>query len=273
MPRSMGARLAVLLFLTPIVITLRSATSAQAECVPTPTGIECRFDGSTTSTTVTVLPPIRYLATMDHPAVGTCWYWSRYPPGIDSFNPANDGSIIVTRTTLPECPSVGGTSAVTVSSRAWDVFRSWTLPRPSVRVRPTVGITNLASVLTAPTPPAVTHTETLPDGRTLQVRASVDSVVVAWGDGSPPVAYAAATVEGGGASHLYRLKTCTAAYRLDHPSGRNCHPTLSAYPITVTFRWTGRYRTTGSWTTLGVIARSTTVAYDVDEVVGVPVRP
>jgi hypothetical protein len=274
MPRSTSARLAVLLFIIPILLTLRSAATAEADCVRTSSGIECWFEGTTTSTSVTEIPPIRYLATMTHPTVGPCWYWSRYPPGIDSFNPANDGDIIITRTTLPRCPASGGGTVIDSSSRAWDVFRAWTLGRPSPRIRPTVGITNLASVLTAPMPAALSHTETLPDGRRLEVRATVEAVVVDWGDGSPPVSYPASTVAGSGATHPYRLKTCPPAYRRDHPSGRNCHPTLAAYPVSVTFRWTGRYRTgTGPWTILGVVPRATTFGYDVDEVVGIPVRP
>jgi hypothetical protein len=274
MPRSTSARLAVLLFIIPIVITLRSTTRAHADCVRTPSGIECWFEGATTSTAVTVVPPIRYLATMTHPTAGPCWYWSRYPPGIDSFKPGNDGDIIITRTTLPQCPAAGGGTVIDSSSRAWNVFRAWALPRPEPRIRPTVGITNLASILTAPAPAPITHSETLPDGRWLEVKASMDAVIVNWGDGSPAISYPASTVTGSGAMHPYRLKTCPLAYRRDHPSGRNCHPTLAAYPLTVTFQWTGRYRTgSGSWTTLGVISRSTSSTYDVDEVVGIPVRP
>lgn len=274
MPRSTSARLAVLLTIIPVLLTIRSVSTARADCVRTPSGIECSFSGTTTTTSVTTLPPIRYLATMHHPDVGQCWFWSRYPPGIDSHSPANDHEIIVTRATLPRCPTTGTpTTVVDVSSRAWDVFRSWSLARPAVRIRPTVGITNLASVLTAPTPSGLYHSEALPDGRLLEVRASVTSVVVDWGDGSPAVSHVPGTVAGAGATHPYRLKTCPPAYRLGHPSGPNCHPVLSAYPVTVTLRWAGTYRTGGAWISLGVIARSTTVHYDVDEVVGIPVRP
>jgi hypothetical protein len=274
MPRSTSARLAVLLTIIPVLLTIRSVPTAHADCVRTPSGIECSFGGTTTTTSVTVLPPIRYLTIMHHPGVGQCWFWSRYPPGIDSHNPANDHQIIVTRATLPQCPTTGTpTTIVDVSSRAWNVFRSWSLARPAVRIRPTVGIANLASVLTAATPAGVYHSEILPDGRRLEVRAVVASVVVDWGDGSPAVTYRTTTVARAGATHPYRLKTCSSAYRRTHPSGPNCHPRLAAYPVTVTFQWSGSYRTGGAWTNLGVISRSTTVAYDVDEVVGIPVRP
>jgi hypothetical protein len=160
---------------------------------------------------------------------------------------------------------------ITVQSRAWTVFRSFPLGRPDPRIRPTVGITNLASVIAMGPEPRLRHRETLPDGRLLEVEAFVGSVRVDWGDESPVIAYAPSVAFAGAAAHVYGLKTCPAEYRAEHPSGRNCHPALETYPVSIAYSWTGRYRTGGSWIVLGKIDRETTIDYDVDEVVGIPI--
>ena len=36
----------------------------------------------------------------------------------------------------------------------------------------------------------------------------------------------------------------------------------------MTYTWQGRYRYTAGWVNLGTLDRSTTVGYDVDEVIG-----
>ena len=101
------------------------------------------------------------------------------------------------------------------------------------------------------------------------------AALVDWGDGSPVLGYDPGALRPyplGSARHTYRLKTCPPDYRVAHPSGRNCHPTLEAYPVEVTFRWTARYRLAGPWVDLGHLDRAAAAAYDVDEVVGV-LRP
>ncbi len=273
--RSLGARLAVLLLIVMAVVTgvtLGAAPGAAADwCAYSIDGITCRYSGTTTSTSV-VLPPFRYLRTRVEPGLGTCWYWSRYPPGLDGHNPAHDSLIIYTRFQNPECPAPG-TVIVNVSSRAWDVFRSFPLRGPLPRIRPTVGITNLDSIITDWRPTTLRHVETLPDGRVLEVEAYVGSVPIAWGDGSGVISYPASTAFGSGAAYAYALKTCPPDYRLTHPAGPRCHPTLESYRVTVSFAWVGRYRTGGAWTTLGTLTRSATFDYDVDEVIGFPVAP
>lgn len=272
--RRSGARLAVLLITIGFGGLVAALTAAADDgCVLTPTGIDCGYGGTTTTTiTITTLPPLRYLATTDHPTVGRCWYWSRFPPGYDSWDPAYDQSIILTRSWYPECPTGGGTTVVSATSRAWEVFRSFALLPPNPRIRPTVGITNLASIVTVSAPATLDHRETLPDGRVLEVQATVGAVRVRWGDETPVIDHPAGPALTDGIAHIYRLKTCPNAYRSSHPSGPNCHPTLLAYPVEVTFVWTGRYRTDGAWIVLGALDRSSSFAYDVDEVVGVPVR-
>lgn len=271
--RSSGARLAVpLIVLAALALTgagviLPSGPAVAAEgCAYSIDGIDCWYGA--TSTTTSTLPPYRYLRTREEPGLGTCWYWSRYPPGLDADDPRTSNDIIDTRLRHPECP----TGAVT--SRAWEVFRSFPLRVPSPVIRPTVGITNLESILTAVRPPALRHVETLPDGRVLEVEAYVWSVPVSWGDGSAVTSVSAWTASADGARHAYARKTCPPWYRRDHPAGPGCHPELEAYPITVSFAWLGRYRSDGaSWVTLGTLYRSSSLDYDVDEVVGIPIRP
>ena len=205
----MGARLAVLLLTMPMVVatTILSAAMADDGCVLTPTGVQCTFRGTTTTTSVTTVPPLRFLGTTTHPVVGPCWFWSRYPPGLDSLHPGNDAAILRLRSRFPQCPTRPGSTTVDVSSRAWQLFRSWTLARPSPRLRPTVGITNLASVLTVSRPNPLSHRETLPDGRRLEVTASVITVWVDWGDGTPVIGYPAAAAEQVSAARRRVLET------------------------------------------------------------------
>ena len=278
--RSHGARLAV-----PLLIVMTMATtilvgtvigemraSAAPGCNTRPDGIGCWFVGSSTSTSIVLLPPIRYLATRNHALVGRCWFWSRYPPGLDAFNGANDEAIIRTRFENPQCPAPG-TVVINVTSRSWEVFRAFRLPIPTPRIRPSIGITNLASLITTNRPTSLNHSERLPDRRLLEVQAYVGSVRITWGDGSS-LSYSTTLAYGAGAGHAYALKTCPPQYRSQHPAGPNCHPTLERYPVTVSFAWTGRYRTAGgAWIVLGTVLRSASFTYDVDEVVGLPVRP
>jgi hypothetical protein len=276
---------------TAIVLTgLLAATSLVAAapgegCVITPTGIDCSASGSSTSTgttpgTPTPGLPIRYLATTTLPGTGRCWFWSSTPPGLDSWDPANDQAILQTRWALPACPAAkpgtgsGGTEyAVT---KAWEIFRSFRLAAPHPGLQPPDhGITGLPTFLFAALPPSLAHAEALPDGRRLVVEARVAIALIDWGDGGGAASYDPARLTpfpGGLARHTFALKTCSAAYRADHPSGRNCHPSLEAYPIRVTFRWVARYRVGTQWVSLGSLDRSTTTVYDVDEVVGV-LRP
>jgi hypothetical protein len=250
---------------------------AAPECVRTPLGIECAASGSTGTTQTTSrpgseLPPLRYLVTAVDASVGPCWYWSRYGPGYDSWDAANDQIIILTRTFTPECPSSRPTppaSASTTTTLAWNVFRSFPLPPPNASLSPwPSGFTGIPTRLTVRPGPSFHHDETLPDGTPLRVRAAVVAVSIRWGDGSPVLRY---PVEGP-KEHTFARKTCSSAYREQHPSGRLCHPVLEAYPIEIAFVWLGEYVRDDEWVGLGEIERPTSIAYDVDEIVGVPER-
>ena len=274
MVRSPGARLAVLLLAAAATIAaLATGTQpavADEGCVPTETGLECTIEGTTVTVIVSTLPPYRYLRTTDMDGAGRCWYWSRYPPGLDAENPLHDNLIEVTLALFSECPSTPGTVTVSVTTRAWEIFRSFTLARPDPRLRPDVGIANLPTLAGVTRPVWLSHTELLPDGRTLEVAAGVTVVRFDWGDGTVESGGAAA-VFAHGAAHPYALKTCAPEMRPGEPPAGRCHPTLAAYPVRVTFVWTARYRTGGAWTTLGSIERSRTVLHDVDEVIGVQI--
>ena len=260
-----------------LLLALAGPAPAPADdgCVTTPTGIDCTATG--TSTTEVVGPthpgkPFRYLRVTRHPTIGDCWYWATRPPGLDSWDPANDQAIIMTRWALPACPGPGSAEVgeATVLERAWQVFRSFPLEPPIVTLSPADrGITGIETILVAGVPPPLRHREVLPDGTVLVVTARVTRLVVEWGDGSPGFSLLPETVAGG-IGHSWLLKTCSPGYRASHPAGHRCHPDLEAYPITVTARWSGRYWLRGTRTGLGVLTRATTVTYDVDEVIGVP---
>lgn len=252
--------------------------AASEDCYLTPTGVECRAGGTTTSVASGWNPvpvdPIRYLAVRQ----GSCWYWSRHPPGIDSWDLGNDTRIIRTITRLPECrweepASTTTTPTSQITARAWEIFRSFPLGAPAVRLEPAGGgITGLPSFASAIMPPPLQHSEGLPDGTMLEVAAEIAEVRVDWGDGSPPQTHAASSFlprPQGSAWHVYARKTCPPRYRREHPSGPNCHPDLAAYPVRVDFVWRARYRRDGGWIELGELRRERVVWYDVDEVVGV----
>ena len=240
-------------------------------CRRTPWGIDCGYSGRSTSTTVVdrggSRPPLRYLATSS----GRCWYWSRYPPGLDSWDSANDHAIIFTRFRLPRCRGRSAPAPrIIASERAWQVFRSFPLDRPDFHLRPEVGITNLPSLLRLHRPEDFEHSERLPDGRILEVEASVRRVWIAWGDGAPVTGVTLReALRPNRVRHTYGLKTCPADYRTGHIDGGKCHPHLEAYPVTVTFEWRGRYRDGRSWREIGTIDRAAVIHYDVDEVLGV----
>jgi len=214
-------------------------------------------------------PPIRYLYTSTDPAVGDCYYWSRTPGGLDAWDPANDPAVIRITTSTPVCPVATSEPPATV---AWRIFRSFPLALPTPTFEPAgSGITGLPTYLATPDPTDITHTELLPDGRTLDVRARVAAFLVNWGDGAKATfeSSEARSYPVGSVTHTYVTKTCDATYRQDHPSGGNCHPTLDEYPITATFTWAGSYRVGAAWIDLGTLDRTVTVSYDVDEVQGV----
>ena len=213
-------------------------------------------------------PPIRYLY-----STGVCYYWSGILGGLDTWDLANEATMYSIILFTPECdPAITDPDP----DRAWRVFRSFPLavPAPSFQP-PNHGITGLLTYLATSDPATITHSELLPDGRLFEVRALVASLTVDWGDGATTTEDPAVALPfpDGRVTHTYQTKTCPPEYRATHPSGQNCHPTLEAYPVTATFTWFGEYRVGGAWIPIGTLDLTTTILYDVDEVVGVLVDP
>jgi hypothetical protein len=213
-------------------------------------------------------PPIRYLY-----STGECYYWSTIPGGVDAWDPANENTVYGIVLGTPECDP---TVTDPLPDRAWRIFRSFPLATPDPSFQPANhGITGHPTYLAAANPTSITHSEVLPDDRLFEVRAQVASLTVDWGDEwttteDPSVAL---PYPAGAVTHTYTTKTCPPDYRITHPSGPNCHPTLEAYPVIATFTWWGEYRIGGSWIPIGTLDLTTTILYDVDEVIGVLVDP
>jgi hypothetical protein len=206
-----------------------------------------------------------WLRTGTDPLLGRCWFWSTSPPGLDSSKLINEGAIIAIVTSQSPC------SGEEVVAQAWEVFRSFALAAPAVTLQPATGITGLDTYLSVAQPPSIDWSGVLPSGVPAEVEASITNVRVEWGDGTERT-YPLTELDpypDGSATHLYHLKTCPPEYRSSHPSGPLCHPSLEAYPVTVTYRWFGRFRTGAIWVGLGVLERSASLSYDVDEVIGV----
>ena len=189
-------------------------------------------------------------------------------------DPSDEAAINAIVATLPLCPSTPRAPS-DPSSTAWSIFRSWHLPAPSPAVTPPDhGITGIPTHVAAAPPRSISHTETMPDGRVLEVRARPVSITILWGDGTstshkPSEATGYPT---GTAAHIYELKTCARAYRAGHPSGSLCHPTAESYHITAGYRWQGEYSVGSGWVTLGTLDRSAPhIGYDVDEARGVSI--
>ena len=216
-------------------------------------------------------PPMRYIYQATDAAGAPCYYWSPIAGGLDVWDPGNDPAVAAIVLTTPVCPVIVETPEET----AWRIFRSFPLALPDPALEPAAaGITGLPTYLATPDPPDITHVELLPDGRSMEVWATVRALAVDWGDGTNGLfdTATARTYPEGAVTHAYSTKTCDPTYRIEHPFGGNCHPTLEAYPITSTFTWEGRYRIDGGWTYLGTLARTVTTLYDVDEVQGVLLR-
>jgi len=205
--------------------------------------------------------------------VGECFYWSNTSGGLDSWDSGNDVAIIAIVTGTPQCPA-NAAPVVDVVAAAWAIFRSWPLEAPQVSLQPAnAGITGLPTYLAAPTPTSISHSERLPDGRTLSVRAHVEHLDVSWGD-STVARYApsgAVAFPNGSVTHTYLYKTCTVEYRRSHPSGGLCHPTLDEYQIIGTFSWHAEYTTNGTWSDLGNLNRVSSIGYIVNEARGVSI--
>jgi hypothetical protein len=227
------------------------------------------------ATTNAPRPPLRYVVTGYDATIGDCYSWSRAPAGLDAWDPGNDPAVIAITTKRPTCPSRSATPATATdpSVSAWSVFRSWNLAAPAPSVTPRDhGITGIPSHIRATPPALISHSETLPDGRKLQVRARAALLTVSWGDGSN-ASFNPQTADGypsGSVTHVYDTKTCSMQYRQEHPSGSLCSSSRTEYNITASYTWQGEYNVGSGWVMLGTLDRSAPrIGYDVDEARGV----
>ena len=216
--------------------------------------------------------PLRYVYTSYDATIGDCYYWSSVAGGLDAWDPANDPAVIAITTRLPICPATPATPT-DPSVTAWSVFRSWYLAPPAPSVTPREhGITGIPTHIAATPPDVISHSETLPDGRPLVVRARPVALIVNWGDGTT-ASFDPDGADGypdGVVAHTYALKTCTQQYRDEHPSGGLCATQGEDYSITASYTWQGEFNVGSGWVTLGSLDRAApTIAYDVDEARGV----
>jgi hypothetical protein len=214
---------------------------------------------------------------------GTCWYlrssWSgwviftRYADGRADlgFDPGVPGGPIAISVTYPVCRSEPD-QGESLEALAWDLITEYVHQTPNPNLNPAVpwGLTGAETFLAVNPPVPFSDSITPPSGGTLQVEAWVGVMVIDWGDGTttslPPEAFPYLTgYPDGMAPHVYETKTC-----LPPGSGPRCHPTLSAYPIRVSYRWIARWRIDSDpFQPITVSDTVTLIAYPVREIIAV----
>jgi hypothetical protein len=245
----------------------------------------CRLAGSTETTdygSSSVVPVVL------RPQVGTdqtglCWYWTTRNSdwvmlGVDDDRMATlgidpdgvPGGPIILDADYPACTSEPADTPSTLAE-AWELLSQYEHPFPGSVVDPPPGsgVTGM-TVFVSEQPPAPWSAALVSphSGLRIEVETFVEAVEVDWGDGAvvtvPAGAFELLTGwPDGSFGHVYETKTCAV------PGGPRCHPSLVAYELTVSYIWTARYRIDGGpWLLIPVPPTSTTVAYDVDEILG-----
>jgi hypothetical protein len=263
-------------FLTIVVVVglWPQEANADEDCFYESNKQHCTFTGSNDFFELTFTYTEELRVEIVYPAGEPCWILTTRPVpdagelvGLGAgFTPGQLAEIEdFIRTSYAHCPA-----EYDVETSVWEVFASLELEIPEPVLAPeAAGITGLASYLTDEADTYVYWSGDLPSGVFAEVEATLDEVLVEWGDGAVGLHPASALAAEDGISHTYETKTCTAEYRSSHPRGHLCHPTLDSYPISVTYLWSGRYRTTGEWIEIGTRNLTTTIGYDVDEAIGV----
>ena len=213
-------------------------------------------------------------------AVGICWFWTSLATEWEILATFSDGSAVlglyvngflaVDTGQIPRC-----TSEPIISDPppvlAWEAITEYIHDPPEPELNPPIGL-GLAGLEThagVVVPDVWTDTIVVP-GYSIDVEVAVGALALDWGDEVtdtyPPEAYPLLTgYPDGAARHVYEVKTCsTPGAALD------CHPTLDAYPVSVSYVWDARWRVNGSdWITVEVVPSITTVGYPVTEAVSV----
>jgi hypothetical protein len=219
------------------------------------------------------------------PAVGTdangvCWFWTSLATDWEILSTFSDGSAVlgiyvngflaVDTGQIPRCTS----EPVIVDPPpvyAWEAITEYIHDPPEPELNPPIGrgLAGLETHAGVVVPGRWADTITVP-GYVIDVEVSVRVLTVDWGDEAvdtfPPEAYPLLIgYPDGLARHVYEVKTCdppAAAY--------DCHPTLGAYPVTISYVWAAQWRVNGSdWIVVDVPPSETTVDYPVTEAVSV----
>ena len=240
----------------------------------------CRVAGGETSEFPQGEVPSVLQPSVGTDADGACWFWTSLSTEWEILSTFSDGSAILGLTVngfvaldtgrLPVCTS----EPVEVDPpavQAWEAITEYVHAPPEPELSPDVGagVTGMETFAGIVVPQAWDDTLVSP-GVTIDVEVTVASVEVDWGDGTadtfPPPAHD--SLDGypdGAATHVYEVKTC-----VDPASDPDCHPELTAYPITVAYHWAARWRSNGSaWIEVSVPPSETTVSYPVAEIVSV----
>ncbi len=209
-----------------------------------------------------------------------CWYWTTLETlwvafGISGdltlhfgYDPGGSGGPVVLDGFAPPCRSEPVETA-TMIELVWDIVEPHIHEVPDPDTSPTVGITGLETFISVTPPAPITDAIVSPvTGNVLTAEIKVAEVHVDWGDGFtdnfPEVTFSNLTdYPDGIIRHEYQTKTCPAP-----GSSSSCHPSLAAYPITVSYEWFVRWRVNSEpWNILTIPDTLTSVTYDVDEII------
>lgn len=281
--RKLASAMAALLFLAlPVAAESDALVACWVEEVGDPFGNSrqitvCRLANGET-TTFPGEPPGDVNPAVGTDSLGICWYWTTYESDWELLTRFADGSAIlglringflaIDTGQIPRC-SDEPVPNEPPNVRAWEAITRYVHNPPAPELNPPVGLglTGLATHAGVAVPGPWADTITIP-GYTIDVSAEVLALVIDWGDGHtdtfPPDAYPSLTgYPDGIARHVYETKTC------DPPgSAADCHPTLSAYPVTVAYHWNAQWRANGGpWIAVNVAPTETATSYPVTEAI------
>ena len=222
---------------------------------------------------------------------GACWYWrgaftswvilNTYPNNVVDLGWDPDGIpggvIALDASGVNACTSEPIDAPADVEV-VYDLVRTHTTetPEPEISPDPAIsGLTGLDTYVGVVIPPQWDASIVSPfTGAFLEAQVWVDAVEIDWGDDETTVIPRDLLDQltgwpDGILPHIYETKTC-----LVPGSQRACHPTLSAYPLSVTFVYTGQWRADGgAWQILDIADTNQVVDYNVNEIRGVLTTP
>ncbi len=209
-----------------------------------------------------------------------CWYWTTVETLWVAFGISGDltlhfgydlggpGGPIVFDWFAPPCRSEPVETATNIEL-VWDIVEPHIHAVPDPNTSPTVGITGLETFISLTPPAPITDAIVSPvTGNVLTAEIKVAEVHVDWGDGAtdnfPEITFPNLTdYPDGIIRHEYQTKTCAAP-----GASASCHPSLAAYPVTVSYEWFVHWRVNSEpWNILTIPDTLTILSYDVDEII------